>query len=307
MILLPSAPISSAVNDQKVLIVGADGVIGSALESHLVSVGFQTAGTTRRLNQLPINRIYLDLEDTNTFINLERQKYKVAVICSAITSQQLCDDNPVCARRINVDGTIALAELLSKKDTHIIFLSTNLVFDGSRPHYRADAKKSPVTEYGRHKAFVEDYLSSHNSNTATIRLGKVMPRSFPLFMDWQSRLQSGRPVYPYYNKTMAPISLALAVKIIAWLVAQQKPGIFQATACSDITYAEAALYLANALNLSSSLIKPIKGPEPVTSATHGAQLHNTLLFTSGIAGLSGPPSPVDALKYAIPEEILEKT
>jgi dTDP-4-dehydrorhamnose reductase len=308
MILSPSAPISSAIIDQKVLIVGADGVIGSALESHLISIGYQATGSTRRLNQFPVNRIHLDLEDTNTLISLERQRYETAVICGAVTSQQICEENPAYTRRINVDGTIALVELLSKNDTHIIFLSTNLVFDGSSPHCKADARKSPVNEYGRQKAFVEDYLTYHNSNTATIRLGKVLPRNFPLFKDWRSSLLSGNIVKPYHNKSMAPISLALAVKILAWLVAQQKPGVFQATACSDITYAEAALYLANALNLSSTLIKPIKGPDPFTSANHGAEkFHNTLFFTPGIAGLSGPPLPAEALKYAMSQEMHEKS
>ena len=300
MNLSPSSPISSATSDQKVLIVGADGVIGSALENHLIRLGYQVAGSTRRLNQLPTNRLYLDLEDTATFDSLENKRYDTAVICGAVTSLQICEENADYTKKINVNGTIALAELVSKNDTHIIFLSTNLVFDGSSPRHKAHARKNPVTEYGRQKALVETYLSSLNSRTTTIRLGKVLPHDFPLFIDWWSKLVSGNSIEPYVNRTMAPISLAFAVKILAWLVAKQKQGIFQATACSDITYAEAALYLADTLNLNSNLIKPIKGADLIRSTNHDSQgPHSTLLFTSGIAGLSIPPSPADALKYAV--------
>lgn len=296
----PLSAVNSSTADQKVLIVGADGVIGAALEEKLIREGYQVTGSTRRMNQLAANRLYLDLEDPNTFSNLEHQKFDTAVICGAVTSLQMCEDRAVFARKINVDGTIALAELLSKADTHLIFLSTNLVFDGRKPHYNAEETKNPVTEYGKQKATVETYLSSLSPSTAIIRLGKVLPHDFPLFMNWYSQLASNKSITPYADKTIAPISLAFAVKILSWLVADQKPGIFQATACSDITYEEAALYLANALNFSPGLIEPINKLSIIESESCSTpRLFSTLRFSAGLADLASAPSPEDALQYAI--------
>lgn len=301
MNLSPSSPIKLTTTDQKVLIVGADGVIGAALEEYLIRLGYQVTGSTRRLNQLAANRLYLDMEDPNSFSNLEHERFDTAVICGAVTSLQICEERPLFTRRINIDGTIALAELLSKADTHLIFLSTNLVFDGTKPHYKAEEAKTPVTEYGRQKATVETYLSSLSSSKAVIRFGKVLPPNFPLFLHWCSQLASGKSITPYADKTMAPISLAFGIKILSWLVAEQKQGIFQATACSDMTYEEVALYLANVLNFSSKLVKPRKVSCITESENYvPQQLSSTLQFSLGLADSTCAPSPVEALRYSIP-------
>lgn len=300
MNLLPSSPVNSTTTDRKVLIVGADGVIGSALEEHLIREGYQVTGSTRRLNQLTTKRLYLDLKDTRTFSNLGHQRFDTAVICGAVTSLQICEERPSLTRKINVDGTIALAELLSKADTHLIFLSTNLVFNGTKPHYSSDDTKTPVTEYGKQKATVEAYLSSLSSSSAVIRLGKVLSYNFPLFVHWQSQLASGKSITPYADKTMAPVSLVYAIKILSWLVADLQSGVFQATACSDITYEEAAVYLANILNFSTKLIEPVNSSSDIKLESCAPErLFSTLQFTQGMAHLSKAPAPVEALRYAI--------
>jgi len=135
-----------------------------------------------------------------------------------------------------------------------------MVFDGSRPDFSAEDKKTPITEYGRQKAGVEDWLLSHSSSSAIIRFGKVLPPSFHLFLQWQHELRAGNKITPYSNKVMAPLSLDIAVEILCLLISARKPGIFQATACSDITYLDAALHLTHLWKANPTLVEAIKSP-----------------------------------------------
>ena len=142
------------MSSKKVLIVGVDSIIGSALEKALISDGYCVTGSTRRLSPLTYNRIYLDLGDPS-YINLSNISFDIAVICGAITSLGICEDYSSTSRKINVDGTVKLGNLI-KQSGAFNFLSTNLVFDGTKPHYLADDPPNPLTEYGKQKAEVEN-------------------------------------------------------------------------------------------------------------------------------------------------------
>lgn len=290
----------SAFPLQHVLIVGGDSVIGSALNKYLLAEGYKVTRTTRRNGNHCDTSVYLDLQEPASFVTIKNRHFDATVICGAITSIQKCEQNPVQTRLVNVDGTLAIADLLAESGSHLLFLSTNMVFDGGKPTTEASEIRNPLTEYGRQKAAVEEALVAASYKAAIIRLGKVLPRNFPLFKDWLERLRSGKCIYPHANRTMAPISLDLATDILSWLISQKRQGIFQATASHDITYADAAFRLANLSRSDSSLIKPINAP--MLQATEGIQpqpvSYNALEFSPEFIPSFSLPTPDQALEYA---------
>lgn len=291
----------SAIPPQHVLIVGGDGIIGSALNKRLLAAGYQVISSTRRPGDHGDTSLYLDLQDPASFLTIKDHRFDTAVLCGAITSIQKCEQNPEQTKQVNVDGTLALADLLAESGSHLVFLSTNMVFDGSKPNAQSSDAKNPLTEYGRQKAAVEDALLALSRKAAIIRLGKVLPPIFPLFTEWLQRLQSGNCIHPHANRTMAPISLAFATDILAWLIAQRRHGIFQATASYDITYADAAYRLANLSQNDSSLIEPIHAPLlHATKGSHPPLLAYTALeFSPEFLPSFSPPTPDQALHYAL--------
>lgn len=299
MIASTSSLAEPSFREHHVLIVGTDGVIGSALKKRLLAKGYQVTGSTRRPDQVGDGRLFLDLQDPKTLVKLESQQFDTAVICGAITSMQACEEKPIQTRQINVDGTITLAKLLSQAGSHIIFLSTNMVFDGHTPHCRATDSKNPLNEYGRQKANVEDWLLSSNTNAAILRFGKVLPPAFPLFQEWLTELSIGKEIRPYGNKSIAPISLPFAIDILAWLIAERRIGIFQATASQDITYGDAALVLARLSGADLSLVKAINSPLPKAASSPASQSsHTTLEFSPEFTPFFSAPSPDLAVSYA---------
>src|SRR6267154_2140165 len=105
-------------------ITGAGGLIGSHLlrAAPASAPGWEVRGLTRA---------QLDLED---FQAVRRQfanhKPQLVLHCAALTKTPVCQQNPARARGVNVDVTEMLAELAA--DIPLVFLSTDLVFDGRK-------------------------------------------------------------------------------------------------------------------------------------------------------------------------------
>ena len=110
------------------LVVGGDSQIGSALSDYWHENNIPFHATTRNKKMVSDNRLIINLNNIDTFQNLKI--YKSAIICAAITDIEECEKNPGRTRKVNVVGTVELVKQLSKKGTHVIFLSSNQVFDG---------------------------------------------------------------------------------------------------------------------------------------------------------------------------------
>jgi len=292
--------ISSKAN-KRVLIVGADGTIGSSLALELHSLGCHVTATTRRTYPSIDGRLYLDLDNLDSLISLKEMRFDTAILCAAITSIRACEANPCASERINVKGIIHLACILTGMGTHIIYLSTNMVFDGRKPLCLPDEIRNPTTEYGRQKAQVEEWLLRNIPSSAIIRFGKVLPKRFHLFAQWQSSLVLNNEITPYADMLMAPIPLDTATDILTKLHLTGKSGIFQATACLDISYADAAFYLAFLCNKDPQLVRPIFAPhlQIANDSLIPKRLFNTLQLSSDFEDLSADFSPEKALWYSM--------
>lgn len=273
-----------------VLVVGTDGVIGSRLSRVLAHAGRSVIETTRRLTEPAACRIHLDLASTDSFDVLPR--CRAAVLCAAVTSMESCQRDPAATRQINVTNTVRLARQLMATGTHVIFLSSNTVFDGSYPYVKATDRICPKTEYGRQKADAESSLLGLRGAVTIVRLSKISFPEMPLMLGWINNLSAGRTISPYSDRRMSPLPLSLVVELLRRVIEIGLTGIIQLSATSDISYFEAALYLAHQLNYNDKLIRPV-------SFVKGESDHspmNTTLESNGIEGLYlEAPSPFAAL------------
>jgi dTDP-4-dehydrorhamnose reductase len=281
-----------------VLVAGADSQIGGALVARFQSLGREVTGTSRRPGETD-GWLGLDLADDATRWCLP-EKVSVAFLCAAVTGLQACELDPSRTRRINVDGTLALAERLLERGAFVIFLSTNLVFDGSLPHRPAADAVSPQTEYGRQKAAAERGLHALGGDrAAVVRLTKVLTHRDPLLGDWVSRLRRGEPIHPFRQKVMAPVGLDHAVSVLEGVADRRLGGISQVSARRDLSYAEAAEFLCRSVGANPALVQP--GEPASADLTLAAAPRHTTLCTRRIAKELGiePPDPFEAIEKVI--------
>jgi dTDP-4-dehydrorhamnose reductase len=242
------------------LIIGSDGTIGNALLKHFNQHEVQAIGTTRRLLvSQSADQIFLDLNDGLANWHIPAG-IEVVINCAAVARLEACKRDPVGSRRINVESVIAIAEKCRERGIFFVHLSTDKVFSGQSPHMPADAPFSPITEYGRQKAEAETYLLKLlevSSSLTIVRLTKVLTQGMSLFHNWLEALLKGEVIHPFRDMTMAPVAWPFVLKVLEYVVAKQRTGIFQLSADQDISYAEAAIYLAYRLDVPMNMVKPI--------------------------------------------------
>ncbi len=93
----------------------------------------------------------------------------VVIHAAAYPEPDFCEEHPEEARRLNVETVATLGAALPDS-ARIVFISTDYVFDGTRPPYREDSERSPRSEYGRTKVAAEDLLAGR-SRTVILRTG----------------------------------------------------------------------------------------------------------------------------------------
>lgn len=244
------------------LIVGADGVIGSALAKRLPNA----AQTSRR--NLKGYALSLDLARDPATWQLP-DAVSVAFLCAARCSIQDCRANPVETRLVNVTRTVQLVERLAARGAFVVFLSTNQVFDGSIPFRRASDATCPLTEYGRQKAEAERAVLALGG--AVVRFTKVIAGASPLFQLWIDSLRAGQPVEAFVDMMFAPVPMNAAVDALVAVATKRVRGIVQVSGECDISYADAAKLLGDPglvrpIGITSRGISPDAAPKHTTLA-----------------------------------------
>jgi len=234
------------------LVVGGDSQIGLALSEYWHKNNIPFHATTRHKKMFSDYSPIIDLNNIDNFQNIKI--YKSAVICAAITDIAECEKNPDRTKKVNVVGTVELVKQFSTKGTHVVFLSSNQVFDGQHPMQNPNATRNPMTEYGRQKAEVE-YFVENLSNACILRLSKVIHPRLELLKNWEKSLSIGQPIFAFSDMSLSPVSINDVIQKIDSLVRQKAKGIFQLSGVKDISYFEFAQEFIRRNGFSEKLVK----------------------------------------------------
>jgi dTDP-4-dehydrorhamnose reductase len=264
------------------LLIGGDSEIGAATARTMAERNIAGVATTRRRELTGTGRPFLDLKAPLDDWR-PPEGTQSACVCAAVARLAGCAADPINSAHINVTQTLTLVDRLLAQNIHVLFLSTNQVFDGSRANVPADAPHSPVSEYGRQKALSEGALIGHMARgapVAILRLAKVMSPRMVLIRDWIDALKQGKPIRAFRDMAMAPVPATLASDVILALMQKRAEGIFQLTGPRDVSYADTARHLAARFGADPRLVEEtsaLDNGQPV-----GAIPRNTTLDSSAI-------------------------
>jgi len=256
----------------------------------LAGRGHEVNGTTRRVPGENEKHLFLDLSlPPGDWPELPL--VDAAVICTAVTRINECEDDPGGTAVVNLHAPVALAEKLTRQGTMVVFLSTTGVFDFTRPYRRHDEAPSPVSAYGRQKAEAEARILELDGKTAVLRLTKIMGSDMPLLKAWRDDLAAGREITAYEDAFIAPITAAFAARMIYKIVGSEAEGVFHASGDEDIPYAALAEQLVHAMGADLSLVTTAEGGLP-HYPTANAPRYTTLDMSreEEMFGVSAPSS-----------------
>jgi dTDP-4-dehydrorhamnose reductase len=284
------------------LVVGGDSDIGAGLVKALKTDNTAVSATSRRLDR-PDGFVLLDLAQPAGSWHWPDET-RTAIICAAMTSIDACEKSPDESEAVNVSAPSALVELLADQGVRSIVLSTSMVFDGTRVRPSAEHPVLPLTIYGRQKAALEKNLLALDGNHAVLRLTKVLTPDNPLLRGWVNELSAGRPVNAFEDMYFAPVSLEAAVAVILSVAENEQGGIFQYSACEDISYHAAARHLAHRLGVAPDLVRGSSWRDVGLDAARAPA--NTALDCASVMAIGGlwAPDAFDVLDQVI-DEIVE--
>jgi dTDP-4-dehydrorhamnose reductase len=234
------------------IVIGADGVVGGALLQALKRRGDIVYGTTRRSSRVTEFMQVVDLAASN-IDEVVLPAADIAYFCAAITSFSECRNNPILAHKVNVTGPVSIAGRLVAAGTRVVLLSTSAVYDWRLPHVPATYPPCPTTVYGELKAEAEKAFAALGARASIVRFTKLLSPEFKLIIGWIEALSHRRSVVAFSDLHMAPISIDDAIAALLVVADDRGGGIFQVSGATDISYLEAARYLAVRLRADSEL------------------------------------------------------
>ena len=202
-------------------ITGAGGLIGNYLVQSPPK--FEEPTTVAGLT-----RAQLDLCDFNAVRQaFHQQMPRLVIHCAALSKSPDCQAQPALARRLNVEVTALLAELAA--NTPMIFLSSDLVFDGQTGNYDESASVNPLSIYAETKVAAERIVLANPKHTVirTSLNGGASPAGNRGFNEELRRAwQAGQSQRLFTDEFRTPIPAQVTARVIWELAVRNHPGIF---------------------------------------------------------------------------------
>ncbi|NVO09024.1 MAG: SDR family oxidoreductase [Bacteroidales bacterium] len=160
----------------KILVTGANGLIGrKTIKALQIGNKNQIFATSQRKIQanpniefFTVNLIYSDINKL-----VETLKPDVLIHCAALSSPDACEVDKYSCKKLNVEVTSRFATACRDYGTHLIFLSTDFIFDGKKADYTETDFPAPICYYGESKLEIENIIQDMKIGATIVRTSLV--------------------------------------------------------------------------------------------------------------------------------------
>lgn len=206
----------------RVLITGAGGQLGTDLVRTCTDAGDEVAAC---------GRAELDLSDRDSVYQaITAVRPDVVLHAGAWTAVDACESDPQRAFHVNALGTRWVADACRRVDAHLVVVSTDYVFDGTKdePYHEWDPP-NPQSVYGRSKWAGEQAVAAHAPGACVVRTAWVCGAHGPNMVKTVLSLLD-RPELAFVDDQRGcPSFTADLAPAIRRLAAARMPGVFHVT------------------------------------------------------------------------------
>ncbi len=286
---------------KKVLLIGADGMLGGELKERLEKK-YDVVGTTIET---------LDITDKEAVIKkAEEVKPDYIINCAAYTNVDGCEVNEELAMSVNGKAVENIAEAAKIENSTLIHISTDYVFPGNLSVdkvYTEDMMPSPVSSYGRTKLVGEENAKKAEKYYI-LRTAWLYGLGGKNFVKTMLRLSKDHDVITVVNDQHgSPTSTTTLCEIIEQIMEKEPEyGIYHSTNEGFTTWYEFTKKIFEFANIKTE-VKPITSAEykkmypkssdrPTNSQLSKEKLHNIGIY---------PENYEEALRKYLEKESIE--
>lgn len=289
----------------KILITGAGGQIGHRVALHLAT-RHHVVAAVRGAPVAGLESVEMDIaQPLSVRMAVDRARPDAVVHCAAMTNADDCEKARYLCRRINVEGTKAVAEEAAKTGAAMFYFSSDLVFDGIKGDYTERDAPNPLSYYAETKLEGEAVVRSVLPDAIIARTavvvgrGGVPPRGFA---EWLvDNLKRRVPVRLYTDQFRSHFYLGDCARAVALLLEGRHTGLFHLSPGRKESRHDFGMVLARQMRLDTALITPFALGDAAMAAhrPNDCSLSNQkLVATTGFAPLS-----FDAMIEALAKEM----
>lgn len=294
----------------RVLVVGANGLLGSNVVAASRSRGWETIGTYRSEEpalSVPVERF--DVRNEERFRRLlARYQPDLVVNCAAFTDVDGCEHKPKEAHAVNGEAPGHLASACAVQDVHFVHISTDYVFDGKSPkRYEESSPPNPIQTYGETKLAGERAVAEANDAATVARLSFVygVHRStgeltgFPAWV--AGRLREGTSTSLFADQRITPSRAGGAAETVVELGVRCAAGTYHVASRSCVTPYAFGHELCAAIGADASLLEEGSQSDVERPATRPG---DTCLNVEKVVTELGRPQPTVAEDLVALDEVL---
>lgn len=230
-----------------IIVTGSNGQVGSAIknDADVIGIDQESADLTQ------------DITEDDVIEEIESHNPSAIIHTAAYTSVDGAEENPERARQVNVEGTRHIAKAAERTNAHLVYISTDYVFDGVKGNYSESDKTNPVNVYGATKLEGEYIANSLDAPTTILRTSVVFDGAHQNFFTWAiSELQQNDEVDAVTDQIASPTYAPNLAEICIEAVKENRTGIYHAAGPDQISRYDALIQVKEVLDISGT-IKPI--------------------------------------------------
>lgn len=269
----------------RVIITGASGQVGRALQKVLTDQGLQILQIPDFDGTDPTPKF--DVADHAIVQQLSALRPELIIHCAAMTDVDGCAADPDAAYKINAFGTQNVAHACLRCNAEMVYISTNEVFDGRADQpYREDDRPNPINPYASSKRTGEQMAARYlKTGLYIVRTAWVFSpggHNFPAKII--AAADAGKPVRVVTDEVSNPTYAPDLAEAVAKLIKTRVYGIYHFTNagyCSRYDFAKEILRLSGRGHIPVEPITLADYPRP-SAVPPFTPLANTRGAESGI-------------------------
>ena len=249
----------------KILITGANGLLGSKLVTLLIENGEEVIATSRGASRfaVPGSMTYSSMDVTNEKEIREifdKHKPEAVIHTAAMTHVDQCEGDRAGCWKQNVEAVKNLVKVCEEHQSFLLHLSTDFIFDGTKKRLLEDEIPGPVNYYGESKLASERLVTTCKTSWAIARtvlvygITRDMSRSNIILWVKES-LSTGKTIKVVDDQYRTP-TLAEDLAMGCYLIVKKRAtGVFNISGKDMLTPYEMAIKTADYFGLDKGLIE----------------------------------------------------
>lgn len=281
------------VNQRRVLITGASGLLGANLVRHYAPKSDCTGwfGSNSISFECSTSQQIDITNHSSVSAALDGIRPDLIIHCAAATDVEWCEKNPELARAINEDATGYLAQKSVDLGAKFVYTSTDSVFDGKLGNYSETDPPGPLNSYAAGKVRTESLVASIDPDALIIRsyFYGHSPSGTRSLLEWVlTRTDAGSEVPGFSDSYFSPISVLDFADALDAALDSRATGLLHFGSSDSISKYEFARMVMRKYQCDMSLLRSITVDHIGLSADRPRNTSLNVTLLSRILGQSAP-------------------